>query len=126
MLTLDKVYHASYVLKNVIRNTDLIYAPNINPACKVYLKTENLQVTGSFKVRGSYYKISQLTDEEKAHGVIACSAGQPRPGGGPRRDEKRHQIGYLPARRRAHLQGGGNQALRREGRAGAWGLRRRL
>lgn len=75
MLTLDKVYHASYVLKNVIRNTDLIYAPNINPACKVYLKTENLQVTGSFKVRGSYYKISQLTDEEKAHGVIACSAG---------------------------------------------------
>lgn len=75
MLTLDKVYHASYVLKNVIRKTDLIYAPNINPSCRVYLKTENLQVTGSFKVRGSYYKISQLTDEEKAHGVIACSAG---------------------------------------------------
>ncbi len=41
----------------------------------VYLKTENLQVTGSFKVRGAYYKISQLSDEEKAHGVIACSAG---------------------------------------------------
>ena len=75
MLTLDKVYHASYVLKNVIRMTDLIHAPNINPSGKVYLKTENLQVTGSFKVRGSYYKISQLTDEEKSHGVIACSAG---------------------------------------------------
>lgn len=75
MLTLDKVYHASYVLKNVIRPTDLIYAPNINPDCKVYLKTENLQVTGSFKVRGAYYKISQLSDEEKAKGVIACSAG---------------------------------------------------
>ena len=75
MLTLDKVYHASYVLKNVIRTTDLIHAPNINPSGKVYLKTENLQVTGSFKVRGSYYKISQLTDEEKSHGVIACSAG---------------------------------------------------
>ena len=58
MLTLDKVYHASYVLKNVIRMTDLIHAPNINPSGKVYLKTENLQVTGSFKVRGSYYKIS--------------------------------------------------------------------
>ena len=55
MLTLDKVYHASYVLKNVIRMTDLIHAPNINPSGKVYLKTENLQVTGSFKVRGSYY-----------------------------------------------------------------------
>lgn len=75
MLTLDKVYHASFVLKNVIRPTDLIYAPNIRPDSKVYLKTENLQVTGSFKVRGSYYKISQLTDEEKQRGVIACSAG---------------------------------------------------
>ncbi len=75
MLTLDKVYHASYVLKNVIRPTDLIYAPNINPDCQVYLKTENLQVTGSFKVRGAYYRISQLSEEEKAKGVIACSAG---------------------------------------------------
>lgn len=75
MLTLDKVYHASYVLKNVIRPTDLIYAPNINPDCQVYLKTENLQVTGSFKVRGAYYRISQLSEEEKARGVIACSAG---------------------------------------------------
>lgn len=75
MLTLDKIYHASYVLKDVIRNTDLIHAPGICPGCDVYLKTENLQVTGSFKVRGSAYKISQLTDEEKARGVIACSAG---------------------------------------------------
>ncbi|MBR4073213.1 MAG: threonine ammonia-lyase [Clostridia bacterium] len=75
MLTLDKVYHAGYVLKNVIRKTDVIKAPNINPAADVYLKTENLQITGSFKVRGSYYKISQLTEEEKSHGVIACSAG---------------------------------------------------
>ncbi|MGI5958875.1 MAG: threonine ammonia-lyase [Massiliimalia sp.] len=75
MLTLDKIYHASYVLKNVIRPTDLIYAPNINPDCNIYLKTENLQVTGSFKVRGAYYKMSQLSDEEKAKGVIACSAG---------------------------------------------------
>jgi len=75
MLTLDKVYHAGYVLKNVIRKTDVIKAPNINPLSDVYLKTENLQITGSFKVRGSYYKISQLTEEEKSHGVIACSAG---------------------------------------------------
>lgn len=75
MLTLDKVYHAAYVLKNVIRDTSVIQAPNINPEADVYLKTENLQITGSFKVRGAYYKISQLSDEEKAKGVIACSAG---------------------------------------------------
>ena len=75
MLTLDKIYHASFVLKNVVRKTDLIQAPKINPECDIYLKTENLQITGSFKVRGAYYKISQLSDEEKAKGVIACSAG---------------------------------------------------
>lgn len=75
MLTLDKVYHAAYVLKKVIRDTAVIQAPNINPEADVYLKTENLQITGSFKVRGAYYKISQLSDEEKAKGVIACSAG---------------------------------------------------
>lgn len=75
MLTLDKVYHASFVLKEVIRNTDVIYAPKLSKNCKVYLKTENLQTTGSFKVRGAYYKISQLTEEEKSKGVIACSAG---------------------------------------------------
>lgn len=75
MLTLDKIYKASHVLKEVIRSTDLILAPKINPDAQVYLKTENLQVTGSFKVRGAYFKISQLSDEEKAKGVIACSAG---------------------------------------------------
>ncbi|MCM1227753.1 MAG: threonine ammonia-lyase [Clostridium sp.] len=75
MLTLDKVYHAGYVLKNVIRKTDLIHAPKINTDSDIYLKTENLQITGSFKVRGAYYKISQLSDEEKEKGVIACSAG---------------------------------------------------
>ena len=75
MVTLDKIYHASYVLKDVIRNTELIKAPKIRTDCEVYLKPENLQVTGSFKVRGSGYKISQLTEEEKAKGVIACSAG---------------------------------------------------
>ncbi len=75
MLTLDKVYHAAFVLRDVIRKTDLIHAPNINPESEIYLKTENLQVTGSFKVRGAYYKISQLSEEEKAKGVIACSAG---------------------------------------------------
>jgi threonine dehydratase len=75
MLTLDRIYHASFVLKNEIRHTDLISAPAINPESRIYLKTENLQVTGSFKVRGAYYKISQLTEAEKSKGVIACSAG---------------------------------------------------
>lgn len=75
MLTLDKIYHASFVLKDVIRRTDLIRAPKINPESEIFLKPENLQLTGSFKIRGAYYKISQLSDEEKARGVIACSAG---------------------------------------------------
>ncbi len=75
MISLDKIYHARYVLKEVIRDTDVIYAPHINPDAQIYLKTENLQITGSFKVRGAYYKISQLSDEEKKRGVIACSAG---------------------------------------------------
>ena len=75
MLTLDKVYHAAFVLKDVVRETALIPSPKINPESNVYLKTENLQLTGSFKVRGAGYMISQLSEEEKARGVIACSAG---------------------------------------------------
>ncbi len=75
MLTLDKIYHAKFVLKQVARKTDLIAAPLLHADSELYLKTENLQVTGSFKVRGAYYKISQLTPEERAKGVIACSAG---------------------------------------------------
>ena len=75
MLTLDKIYHASYVLKDVVRRTELIPAPYLNKKGNVFIKPENLQLTGSFKVRGSYYKISQLSAEEKAKGVIACSAG---------------------------------------------------
>ena len=75
MLTLDNVYRASYVLKDVVRKTDVIYAPKLCPGTELYLKTENLQVTGSFKIRGAYYKMSKLTDEERSRGVIACSAG---------------------------------------------------
>lgn len=75
MLTLDRVYKASNVLSQVVRETDMIKAKNLSPDADIYLKTENLQVTGSFKIRGSYFKISQLSDEEKTKGVIACSAG---------------------------------------------------
>ena len=77
MLNLDKVYNAQIVLKEAIRETDLLYSSVLSQqtGCKIYLKCENLQRTGSFKVRGAYYKIARLTDEEKAKGVIACSAG---------------------------------------------------
>lgn len=75
MLTLDQIYQAAFVLKDVARKTDLIYAPEFAEGREIYLKTENLQVTGSFKLRGAYYKISQLSEEQKAAGIIACSAG---------------------------------------------------
>ena len=75
MISLEKIYHARYVLKDTVRQTDLIPALKIKDGVNVFLKTENLQRTGSFKIRGVYYKISQLSEQEKAHGVIACSAG---------------------------------------------------
>ena len=75
MVTLDKVYHAAFILKEVARKTDLIYAQTIPSDAELYLKTENLQVTGSFKLRGAYYKISQLSEAQKNAGIIACSAG---------------------------------------------------
>lgn len=74
-LTLDNVYKARYALKDVAIQTDLLYAPKLKPGTELYLKTENLQITGSFKVRGAYYKMSKLSAEEKARGVVACSAG---------------------------------------------------
>ncbi len=75
MLTLDKVFDASVVLKSIIRETPLARAASIAPECTLYLKPENLQNTGSFKLRGSGYKIATLSDAEKQKGVIACSAG---------------------------------------------------
>jgi len=75
MLSLDKVFDAQTVLKSIIRETNLVRAYGIAPDCELYLKPENLQITGSFKVRGSAYKIAMLSDEEKEKGVIACSAG---------------------------------------------------
>lgn len=75
MLSLDKVFNAQTVLKNIIRETNVVRAYGIAPECELYLKPENLQITGSFKVRGSAYKIAMLSKEEKQKGVIACSAG---------------------------------------------------
>ncbi len=75
MVTLDKIYHAAFVLKQVARRTDLIEATALKSPCHLYLKTENLQLTGSFKLRGAYYKISQLSEDQRKAGIIACSAG---------------------------------------------------
>lgn len=75
MLSLDKVFNAQTVLKSIIRETSVVRAHGIAPDCKLYLKPENLQFTGSFKVRGAAYKIAMLSEEEKKKGVIACSAG---------------------------------------------------
>ena len=75
MLTLEKIYKASEVLKEVAGKTDILAASKIFCDNHIFLKTENIQSTGSFKVRGAYFKISELTEEEKKRGVIACSAG---------------------------------------------------
>lgn len=74
MLTIDEVYNAAKVLKDVARHPHLVPC-NVCDDAQIYLKPECLQHTGSFKLRGAYYKISQLTPEEKSRGVIACSAG---------------------------------------------------
>lgn len=75
MLDISEVFNAAAVLKGVARKTTVIPAPALTDECELFLKTENLQLTGSFKLRGAYYKIATLTDEEKSRGVIACSAG---------------------------------------------------
>ena len=63
------------VLRGIIRETSVVRAYGIASNCELYLKPENLQITGSFKVRGSGFKMSMLSEEEKARGVVACSAG---------------------------------------------------
>ena len=75
MLTIDKVYDAQKELAKVLRKTPLIHAPRFSIDANVFIKPENLQVTGSFKVRGAYYKIAKLSETDKKRGVIACSAG---------------------------------------------------
>lgn len=74
-LEINEVFNAQRVLSGVARHTALVEAPQINPDAEIWLKPENLQLTGSFKLRGAYYKISQLSPDEKERGVIACSAG---------------------------------------------------
>ena len=75
MLTIERVIHAQKVLEDAIYKTDVVRTSALPDTCELFLKAENLQKTGSFKIRGAYYKISQLSPEEKQRGVIACSAG---------------------------------------------------
>ena len=77
MLTLDKFEEASEVVKKVTQETKLVYSDYLSAQTgnKVYLKTENMQFTGAYKVRGAYYKLSTLTDEERKKGLITASAG---------------------------------------------------
>ena len=74
-LNIEEVYKAQMVLKDVARHPKIVGQTSLSDDCEIYLKPENLQHTGSFKLRGAYYKISQLSEEEKSRGVIACSAG---------------------------------------------------
>ncbi len=77
MLSLDKIYEARERIKDVVVNTPLALAPYLSELCEceVYLKKENLQVTGAFKIRGAYNKIASLTPQQHASGIIAASAG---------------------------------------------------
>ncbi len=77
MMTLDKFEEASEIVKKVILPTNLIYSEYYSGQTggKVYLKPENMQYTGAYKVRGAYYKISTLSEEERQRGLITASAG---------------------------------------------------
>lgn len=77
MLSLDKFEEAAEKVKEVTLDTSLVYSEYFSSNCgnKVYLKPENMQYTGAYKVRGAYYKISTLSDEERALGLITASAG---------------------------------------------------
>lgn len=77
MLTLDKFEEASEVVKRVTKDTKLQYSKFLSDATgnKVYLKPENMQLTGAYKLRGAYYKMSTLSDEERSKGIITASAG---------------------------------------------------
>lgn len=72
-VTLDMIKDARRAMQGIVRNTPLDPAPHVGR--NIYIKAENLQLTGSFKLRGAYNKIRSLTSEEAARGVIACSAG---------------------------------------------------
>ena len=75
MISMEMLQDARRVLSPVINQTPVLHAPGLVPDCSFYLKADCLQKTGAFKLRGAYYKIATLSDQEKRRGVIACSAG---------------------------------------------------
>ena len=77
MLNIEKIYKAQERIKDVVVDTPFSHAPYLSEIaeCEVYLKKENLQVTGAFKIRGAYNKVASLTSEQKECGVVAASAG---------------------------------------------------
>lgn len=95
MMSLDRVFNAQTVLKNIIRETNVVRAYGISPDCELFLKPENLQITDSFKVRDRLF------------------GGQPRAGRCTCGNEKRNPLSDLSAGYGTDLQGGGDQGIRR-------------
>ena len=109
MLTLPKFEEASEIVKKVTQETKLVYSKYFSEQTgnKVYLKPENMQLTGAYKLRGAYYKISTLSEEERAKGLITASAGNH-----ALRIEKRRPVQPVGERRPALLNGVPIWALR--------------
>ena len=77
MLSLERFEEAAEVVKRVTQETKLVYSDYFSATTgnRVYLKPENMQFTGAYKVRGAYYKMSTLTEDERQKGIITASAG---------------------------------------------------
>jgi len=116
MMTLESFEEAAEAVSKVTQETKLLYSEYYSGQTgnKVYFKPENMQYTGAYKVRGAYYKISTLTDEEKARGLITASAGNHAQGVAYHRDANYHT---------AH-QGKPHQGLRCGGGSGRRRVRR--
>ena len=117
MMTLDSFKSARSVLSGVINETNLIYSPAFSASCgnNVYLKPENMQVTGAYKIRGAYFKISTLSEEEKALGLITASAGNHAQGVAYAAQACRRQRHRGHAHHHPPGEGEQHQGLRREG-----------
>ena len=113
MLTLEKFEEASEVVKRAAIETKLLYSQYFSEQTgnKVYLKPENMQVTGAYKIRGAYYKISTLTDEERGRGLITRFRRKPRPGRGLRGQSLWCEGGHRHADHDAPDEGGAHQEL---------------
>lgn len=113
MLTLEKFEEASEVVKKVAIETKLLYSPYFSERTgnKVYLKPENMQVTGAYKIRGAYYKISTLSDEERSKGLITASAGNHAQGVAYAAKGLRRKSGHRHADHHTADEGGAYQEL---------------